>query len=1421
MTDEPDGLDPHDPMRDDLVRDDLVRGFAALSDSESSDLIEELLGGQHLTQISDPSNSMVAMAGPSAPEVLPERLLSLVDLIANRTIWTPQEHDIALLLLHKNDPQLASVPRRPVANMYLATGPCVFFVDKSMPAHGKKRKSESSSQAAGSSNDEMWIKGTSTSAAGGSLDKNLPPNAGCSAVLRKSGGFTPEAKTLYGPRRIGHYCLGYTEGHPNFDPEDRTRPLLLVGRNKEKFQQCQPDTWLVHCMPTELDSDDAENTGAPDKPDATFGTVSVDELRIKGVDLWGEFEKMKRQCLELVQQLEEKVKRLEDGSSGHTSQRADLAEWMRKLSADEVIRPGDIGQVRGERFTKDITSEPGGIIFVVSSAPALAFNMPEALEERAEGVVLAFIGRVPVFCVGDAPLDSFLVPSGLNDGSARAVSWSQVMSNAPSSRTEPLPLSASHTSFGCTPCVCHAQLESDESLRDRCFGVIWGHLPPDTDGRPMVLAFVCAHPQQTFGRLRNVDQVAPLRSELVPAPLPGRRPLVLRPYQMECLKAGMAENTIVCLDTGLGKTPIAVKLMDHFLAAATEASDGSKVLFIVPTVVLVEQQARVCRQYSANARCVTELCGNRLSGWTQARWDLCIQTSDVLVGTPQIFVDAIITRGYLDLSRFSLVVFDEVHNATGNSPMAALMNDAYWAAKDKGAAVPHILGLTASFVAGAIDDLAGKRQALETLMDSQIFAPEVPVESCGTPTFHTVAYLPDALENYQELVRDKVDVLLSSFEGQPIQVKDHKKIVNHAAHVLVEGGMSAFLFYLGESVAYQLQGIAHTLAELSDENAKACRLKAEKLCKILPELRQRLKEGARGLQEDGQLTSAPFVSAKARRLLELVEDNLKRHDSQTQYKGIVFVEQVALSSPLAYLLNQHFERPDCVGAASGVRADVISGVGTMSSSQRSAVLERFKKGEVRILVATAAIEEGLDVSDCQFVVRYSHFNVPKSHIQGAGRARHQNAEIYYFENSPDAECSKAAEMKLVAQDPSLALCEADRIRLARESLRNIEGFYPFGQGSDGGVVNIYNCVQIFTEYCSKVMGQGLNLRQSKIEVYRTEKVRAFPLEEREYMALVRYPSQDGYQQVTFEDVGAHWGDRAVSDVLMPGRALASTADEERHRFLYTVVVKMRRAGYLTDANQPSPMAIAGTKAAVAAISAADEFNILDRFAPDALDQRFGSSVSISAPGQHALEPDVPEEARAAAAAAAAAERAAQAAVAQAAEAAAEELAAAVEAARAEAAEAQEAAVAAAVERATATAAADKEAVVEAAVVEAAVAAAVGSAVERTAAAAAADKEAGPAPSPPTTENYKGNLMEKAVKLWKKNDGLRFETQVSGQPPTQIFQATVTLLPLGEDCKFTGAQASTKTKAEQAAAAAAMPRMDAEIASGNEARNQAT
>ena len=70
-------------------------------------------------------------------------------------------------------------------------------------------------------------------------------------------------------------------------------------------------------------------------------------------------------------------------------------------------------------------------------------------------------------------------------------------------------------------------------------------------------------------------------------------------------------------------------------------------------------------------------------------------------------------------------------------------------------------------------------------------------------------------------------------------------------------------------------------------------------------------------------------------------------------------------------------------------------------------LDKFKQGEVRVVVATSSLEEGIDVAACKVVVRFDYFASVRSHIQGSGRARHPNAKIFYFEQEPDVEEDKA------------------------------------------------------------------------------------------------------------------------------------------------------------------------------------------------------------------------------------------------------------------------------------------------------------------------------------------------------------------------------------------------------------------------------
>eukprot|EP00892_Ulva_mutabilis_P005977 jgi/Ulvmu1/3751/UM174_0008.1 len=188
----------------------------------------------------------------------------------------------------------------------------------------------------------------------------------------------------------------------------------------------------------------------------------------------------------------------------------------------------------------------------------------------------------------------------------------------------------------------------------------------------------------------------------------------VRQYQQDLLEDAKAQNVIVYLETGSGKTLIAALLAKHFIDG-----HGAKVIFMmVPTKLLVGQQAELFRTYVADN--IGEYTGDRgVDGWNQEQWREEMRTHKILIMTPKILED-LLTCGTVKFWDISLLIFDEAHHCSGDHPYAQIMRQYAEAAKPDR---PHILGMTASPVNSKVtstEKLISSLVGLEKLMDSKL-----------------------------------------------------------------------------------------------------------------------------------------------------------------------------------------------------------------------------------------------------------------------------------------------------------------------------------------------------------------------------------------------------------------------------------------------------------------------------------------------------------------------------------------------------------------------------------------------------------------------------------------------------------------------------------------------------------------------------
>ena len=110
-----------------------------------------------------------------------------------------------------------------------------------------------------------------------------------------------------------------------------------------------------------------------------------------------------------------------EGTVGVTYQSgsADYAEWLPKANSAEAFKAGSVVGIKNGRIS--LNTSGADKLFVISTKPIVLGNMPPAGQEASYEKV-AFMGQVPVFVFGQVNMGDYILPTGKNDGLAKAVS---------------------------------------------------------------------------------------------------------------------------------------------------------------------------------------------------------------------------------------------------------------------------------------------------------------------------------------------------------------------------------------------------------------------------------------------------------------------------------------------------------------------------------------------------------------------------------------------------------------------------------------------------------------------------------------------------------------------------------------------------------------------------------------------------------------------------------------------------------------------------------------------------------------------------------------------------------------------------------------------------------------------------------------
>ncbi|XP_028675736.1 probable ATP-dependent RNA helicase DHX58 [Erpetoichthys calabaricus] len=474
-------------------------------------------------------------------------------------------------------------------------------------------------------------------------------------------------------------------------------------------------------------------------------------------------------------------------------------------------------------------------------------------------------------------------------------------------------------------------------------------------------------------------------------------------YQQEVIQPALeGRNIIIWLPTGGGKTRAAVYVAKHHL----ETKPQAKVAVLVNKVHLVDQHYnKEFSPFLARNYRIAHISGDSEEKEFFAK---VVQDSDIIICTAQILENALKNPDemkHVELTDFTLLIIDECHHTHKDAVYNKIMERYVEMKLQLGGPLPQVLGLTASPGTGGAKNAKGAKEHI--------------LQICA----NLDAWAIMSVKEHSEELEQKVPKPRKQFDIPEDRPQDPfgEKVKEMMREI------HAFMDYEDISQNFGTQDYEQAVVLLEKEGTIDCNRRVRHCALYLRKYNDALLINDAVRMIDAFNSLDDFHSGQRARhldldqtdhfLLELFEDkknNLRRvanipdyenpklkklektlleqFQNSTMSRGILFTK----TRRSAHSLNQWVKTNRLLQDA-GIKASILTGAGIsnqaphMTQSQQQEVIRRFRSGDLNLLISTSVAEEGLDIPECNLVVRYGLLTNEIAMKQAKGRARAEDS----------------------------------------------------------------------------------------------------------------------------------------------------------------------------------------------------------------------------------------------------------------------------------------------------------------------------------------------------------------------------------------------------------------------------------------------